>query len=696
MLPVFTPKIFRAANMHPSLQFTKLRFLPPQIKLHAKALYAGNGSADDFASLGHFIAQAPDDLAQYTLPVFYALLDPAPISTEDLDIAAVSPATAALCFRSLCVLGNSPKIAFSRGVAKDIWPRIWAWLDFLSTYGAAVPGLDSSSEPHTLLAGFLLLEKFAADPDMHRVIRMNPRTLFFCTYAARRIPDQRPQPFRLLVDLFSHDDIMDGRERVSAIVEGADGYASLAALLCYTCDVELHAFEESRLLDGALHYYDCLRVLRNIDPTLSLTKDVALRSQTTPRRLSEFAAALVSRGIIESISDFCFSLATYKIPGTEHVATAALCVLLRLMSTPPGHVQAREASRGLAEALVWLASQLGSSSSGSIHGARQAQEDLEEVIKCYFTTILPPFLMRFAFLDALDGGKEHRAHADVVEQLSSTPGLKGWSLYDEVWVPFEELLRDRVAALWWYLSDKRVARRMCDNLNCGKIGEKAEFKKCSGCSTFCYCSAECEREDWKAGGHKNACFSYESLRLHNQSLELTMREKSFLHGLLGWDWSLGEQQIKIAALTAKSKRSRAQLQPVGEDVFTVTLYDYSKGRVSLDFDYPNSPSEFIGTLARAGVFASTVPVGAGVALQDMVHRAKASRGAISIAVVAFACGVVGHGGSRKAFVALQRSSQSTFSTMEKIHKAHAEMKSEVDYLRQAFEIAREEKVEFHA
>ena len=41
---------------------------------------------------------------------------------------------------------------------------------------------------------------------------------------------------------------------------------------------------------------------------------------------------------------------------------------------------------------------------------------------------------------------------------------------------------------------------------CGASG--ADLKRCTQCMTFCYCSTECQRKDWKEGGenrHKVQC-----------------------------------------------------------------------------------------------------------------------------------------------------------------------------------------------
>lgn len=46
-----------------------------------------------------------------------------------------------------------------------------------------------------------------------------------------------------------------------------------------------------------------------------------------------------------------------------------------------------------------------------------------------------------------------------------------------------------------------IARNRCNR--CHEMG--TGFKKCGGCGIIHYCSAECQKDDWAAGGHKLQC-----------------------------------------------------------------------------------------------------------------------------------------------------------------------------------------------
>merc|ERR1712098_370097 len=52
---------------------------------------------------------------------------------------------------------------------------------------------------------------------------------------------------------------------------------------------------------------------------------------------------------------------------------------------------------------------------------------------------------------------------------------------------------------------KKFLKR-CSNKFCGKIeAQPREFQKCARCGVVYYCSKNCQKKDWKKGGHKKRC-----------------------------------------------------------------------------------------------------------------------------------------------------------------------------------------------
>ena len=45
----------------------------------------------------------------------------------------------------------------------------------------------------------------------------------------------------------------------------------------------------------------------------------------------------------------------------------------------------------------------------------------------------------------------------------------------------------------------------CRNEGCEVVGQLKDFKVCPQCKTARYCGDACQKQDWTAGGHKEAC-----------------------------------------------------------------------------------------------------------------------------------------------------------------------------------------------
>ncbi|KAJ7824504.1 hypothetical protein B0H13DRAFT_2443835 [Mycena leptocephala] len=95
------------------------------------------------------------DIAQTTpllefLPVFYAGLDGAPIpdllaqfnslsTPADVEFFDEKISRACLCFHCILFLDTKGQIPVS--ASPDLWPRLWLWIDFISTYRDHIPDL---------------------------------------------------------------------------------------------------------------------------------------------------------------------------------------------------------------------------------------------------------------------------------------------------------------------------------------------------------------------------------------------------------------------------------------------------------------------------------------------------------------------------------------------------------------------------
>lgn len=59
---------------------------------------------------------------------------------------------------------------------------------------------------------------------------------------------------------------------------------------------------------------------------------------------------------------------------------------------------------------------------------------------------------------------------------------------------------------WLIESEEEVKRKACDAIGCGKVEDTVgALSLCNGCREWWYCGTECQKRDWKEGGHKKVC-----------------------------------------------------------------------------------------------------------------------------------------------------------------------------------------------
>ncbi|KAJ7715607.1 hypothetical protein B0H16DRAFT_1477225 [Mycena metata] len=137
--------------MHRALQIAALDGLP--FTTRRVALAAANGSLAHLKTLRSIVGRSTKTSV---LPVVYTLLDPARIPTpadidafgEQSDIRDLGPVItgALLAWELFRQLGSDVDIPSAAGL--DLWPRLWAWFQFLDTYRLSfdLPGLRARDD----------------------------------------------------------------------------------------------------------------------------------------------------------------------------------------------------------------------------------------------------------------------------------------------------------------------------------------------------------------------------------------------------------------------------------------------------------------------------------------------------------------------------------------------------------------------
>ncbi|KAJ7078719.1 hypothetical protein B0H15DRAFT_933706 [Mycena belliarum] len=112
---------------------------------------------------------------------------------------------------------------------------------------------------------------------------------------------------------------------------------------------------------------------------------------------------------------------------------------------------------------------------------------------------------------------------------TSLEGIFAEDDINELWNNFLAVARNFFAIMLDLDANKLVSARACDYLECGLIALKADFRRCSGCSTAHYCSEACQGKDWSV--HRRSC---EELRItRNKSRDgVSRRDRAFFGALV--------------------------------------------------------------------------------------------------------------------------------------------------------------------
>ncbi|KAJ7466958.1 hypothetical protein FB451DRAFT_1259653 [Mycena latifolia] len=125
---------------------------------------------------------------------------------------------------------------------------------------------------------------------------------------------------------------------------------------------------------------------------------------------------------------------------------------------------------------------------------------------------------------------------------------------------------ERIALAKVWNSEQCVSRKACDNMECGAIRQKSDFKCCGYCHQVYYCSRRCQRIDWKSGNHRAGCKHPEYL---------SPRNISFMRALLHHDYEANKEEILRLQITFIRQNPSLPI---------VTIFDYASGRARISIE----------------------------------------------------------------------------------------------------------------
>ncbi|KAJ6572530.1 hypothetical protein DFH09DRAFT_407644 [Mycena vulgaris] len=452
--------------MHPDLRLSKLAHLPLHIRRLANAACAPIHSPQDVEHFVAAIPHVPESQTPYLMPALYHLLDPAYLpSIEELDNPLAQ--TDGAIHQIFAIVGVVYSIPFSLHLGPDLWPRIWHAVKFIYTYREQIPGVvvDEAAFCTAFLffAGHLHNKRGAAS-----FMLTEPGFYFMIARAFKYVFDiqttEREALLRDLCDLLL-DPITSTSASFEEFLDGVDGLYHLAHLLVRYLSYVLDTREAP--LSGRDKYF-----LRTI---LSFIVYVDRLDAPVPGVLGLFSTPLRSHGVVSILAKAVFALG--ETPGADTLPSLEMsfAILAQVLSDGSGHHWIPSAvESGLLRAIV---------SCANLHPEVHIWRQVRIVV-----ALMTLALTNYHVVAAIDEPLHELA------TLTSTPAFRDSEIYEQ-WQKFTELVKQRVAVLKAIESNGYVCLKACDNLECCRVANKADFQRCSGCLTFYYCSKDCQIAD---------------------------------------------------------------------------------------------------------------------------------------------------------------------------------------------------------
>ncbi|KAF7354455.1 hypothetical protein MVEN_01134600 [Mycena venus] len=529
--------------IHPALRLSVLYKLP----FHAQrtALAAACGSEEDFRAIQRLVRNIPWNdrhKSRLFLPVFYANLDEAKIpigdGLDDPSIFTAGPVYLAMTslqeIHSMALL-----IPLPSGIFSHLWPRLWKWLEFFDSYRLA----DDEAGPGVGFVKFISL--FFAEKSSGTILTSTPG---FRRMVARSwiILLQTANPavacgFDGLTIILESQVVVTSLADVEEIIDGAGGSIDdLASLIVGYVD---RIAQDNFGLEGEIFNF-----IENIETSLGFKRPKGPKDP----KIGPLCIALCSTGIVKSLTRMVHSLMrtngsayTTHIP---HLIPKAVHLLITLFLTASGSRMIPDALRhGLLYVVV------------SCSAVNQFNDDLTMLVK-----VLSCSLVSYATLLVLEDSL-----ATVKEFATSSRFLS--STVFKHWKTFTELSAERLALLRKFNETAQKRRKACDNVQCGKIGDRSLFRRCSICKGCYYCSSQCQEADWLAGEHGKFCQPYPCFRL-SEMQPVGVRERAFMRTLLNHDYT----EMRLAVYT---KQAIFMAQNPATPFFT--LFQSSRGRFEI-------------------------------------------------------------------------------------------------------------------
>ncbi|KAJ7159375.1 hypothetical protein C8R43DRAFT_994521 [Mycena crocata] len=544
-------------SLHRSLKLHILSTLPVSIRRIASR--AATGSVADLLRLKDLIEDIPNDQTEALLPVFYTNLDPERIPhVQELDTL---PADVQLSVAAawLSLKGISSVYSISVHALPDLWSRYWLWIrffvasDFTLTFRIpSIPEVDAEESREEICFDLVeFLSRMKHHPAATGVMISMPDFAFVMAKTWATVSDLDDGPtaifaYEILARFLFAEVKTPSVNFIDQLIVGAGGSCNALASLVRDFIRRFIPDREQPVSKDTIYFLGTL-----IDFIVDMEDTMLSRAAASPS-MGPLFIQLLAIGFITSLTRVVYVLAHSSRTAASPVLRNSLALLCRFLSTSSDHeLVASAIDAGLVHSIVACAL------------AGRSHPQLDSLLD----DILPPSLAYYSTLDSLEG-----AMAAVQEALANEAMSSEW--LDEKWGPFQAVADERLEIMKHFHNRMVESWKACDNVECGKVMEHLNFRRCSACRNFYYCSLACQKVDWREGGHREICTTEDSFRL-GENQNFSTRERTFFRDvLLTWDYEM------LARTVIYPQKVLFMARHPGTPYFT--LFDYTHGRVRLE------------------------------------------------------------------------------------------------------------------
>ncbi|KAJ7058348.1 hypothetical protein C8F01DRAFT_1147945 [Mycena amicta] len=533
--------------MHPLLNTHSLSCLPSAAR--RQAVKAVSGCSLSWDELSPKLEKLDEPALQKYLPVIYANLDPARIPDDSIidtpfafreGIPAVKTAYSSL--RLLLKLERIPS-----GVAADLWPRAWAWMEFIEAYAAPVAAQleDGTSEAQVLTSLLFILSFFGARYDAEQLVKSSPgvHTLIArCWTTLSMRPDGtwgcHSSDGLCLVIAYYYSDC----DSVDCLIESFQSPTTFAHIL-------------SRHITEILDTPADAAGASKLNALAHIAKHLA-ESPAGARALATAGGApLLTRALHLACTTFFESLEH------ENAIYDILSGLALVLSSRPFYPDVATAfESGLILAIK---------ACGQSQRRRPLSTDALEQLKSLLSGILPAAMVYLPVVRALSKSIKQNVPIDCKGSTEAESELFRETALHAEYREFVQLIVARLGDYDKFRAGGNTELRGCDNHHCNSVHPTSSFKRCAQCVNAYYCSFACQKIAWRQTGHRKRCTPPSPYKQYpgTSLLKLKKRDERFIRHVVHQHYTRSSFDLLLSQLAFIKETRRTDF--VMEFLYTV-------------------------------------------------------------------------------------------------------------------------------